>query len=87
MKAMFSFSFADKRRGAPDARPGRNRRFAAAIAEAALVEVARKLRRIMKEGSVDMTEGFQRKRNLANHGRRMGKGLGRFRIEEKCLFV
>ena len=47
---------------------GRNMRFPAARAEAALVEVARKRRRERAEGLVDMAEGFHTNWNVASKG-------------------
>ena len=59
MNAMFSFSLGESRRGAPKPRPGRKRRFAAAIAEAALAEVLKNRRRVIEEGVIDMTKRYQ----------------------------
>src|SRR6185436_4194717 len=68
MNATFSFSFGERRRGAPGARLGCKKRFAAATAEAAFVEVVRNRRREKATGLVDMAEEFQRNREVASEG-------------------
>jgi hypothetical protein len=58
MKAMFNFSFGERLRGAPGVRLGCSNKFPTASAEAALVELARKRRRVMEELWVVMTEAY-----------------------------
>src|SRR6185369_4123159 len=58
-KAMFNFSLAESRRGAPRARPGCSNRFPIASADAALVELARKRRRVMAEIPGVMVEAYK----------------------------